>query len=165
MLGRASVATLAASLFLTAPALAQLPQGNLVVNPGAEAGPGAQDSSAQQVPPGWTVTGPFTAVAYGAPAFPTVEDGTRLGGGANFFAGGADGAVNTATQVIDVSKGAAEIQRGVTGTLSALLGGYAGQDDAATVSAEPLDAAGAAIAPPTVLPAALAAERQGLSDL
>jgi hypothetical protein len=107
----------------------------------------------------------MTAVAYGTPAFPTTEDAMRLGGGANFFAGGPDGDVDTATQVIDVSAGAAEISRGVTGTLSALLGGYASQDDAATVSAQPLDAAGNPLAPPTVLPAALSAERKGLSDL
>ena len=55
--------------------------------------------------------------------------------------------------MIDVSAGATEIARGVSGTLSALIGGYASQDDNATVSAQPLDAAGAAIAPPTVLAA------------
>jgi hypothetical protein len=165
MHGRVSLAALAAALLLAAPARADLPAGNLVVNPGAEAAPGARDSSAQVPLPGWTVSGFLTAVAYGTSSFPTTEDGTRLGGGANFFAGGPDGDVNTATQVIDVSAGAAEISRGVTGTLSALLGGYASQDDGATVSAQPLDAAGNAIAPPTVLPAALSAERKGLSDL
>jgi hypothetical protein len=165
MHGRVLLAMLATALLLAAPARAELPAGNLVVNPGAEAGPGATDSSAQLPLPGWTVSAFMTAVAYGAPSFPTTEDGTRLGGGANFFAGGPDGDVNTATQVIDVSAAAPEIQKGVTATLSALLGGYASQDDAATVSAEPLDAAGAAIAPPTVLPAALSAERQSISDL
>jgi hypothetical protein len=166
MLGRASLATLAAALLLAAPARAELPAGNLVSNPGAEAGPGAPDSSTQLPLPGWTVTGFITAVTYGASSFPTVEDGARLGGGANFFAGGPDGDVNTAVQVIDVSAGAAEIDRGgVSATLSALLGGYASQDDAATVSAEPLDAAGAGLAPPTTLPAALSAERDSISDL
>jgi hypothetical protein len=165
MLGRASLATLAAALLFAAPARADLPAGNLVANPGAEAGAAAQDSSAQLPLPDWTVTGFMTAVAYGTSAFPTVEDGARLGGGANFFAGGPDGDVNTATQVIDVSAGAAEIQAGVTGTLSALIGGYGGQDDNATVSAQPLDAAGTAIAPPTVIGPVLSAERDGLSDL
>jgi hypothetical protein len=165
MHGRVPLAALAAALLLAAPARADLPSGNLVVNPGAEAAPGAPDSSAQAPPPGWTLSGPLTAVAYGAPAFPTTEDAARLGGGASFFAGGPDGDVNTASQVIDVSAGAGEIQKGVTGTLSALLGGYAGQDDNATVSAEPLDAAGTAIAPPTTLPAVTQAERQGVTDL
>jgi hypothetical protein len=165
MHGRVSLATLAAALLLAAPAHADLPSGNIVVNPGAEAAPGAPDSSTQAPPPGWTLSGPFTAVAYGAPSFLTTDDGARLGGGANFFAGGPDGDVNTASQVIDVSAGAAEIQKGVTGTLSAVLGGYAGQDDNATVSAEPLDAAGTPIAPPTTLPAVSQAERQGVTDL
>jgi hypothetical protein len=165
MLGRVSLAMLAAALLSAAPASADLPAGNLVVNPGAEAAPGATDSSSQVALPGWTVTGFLTAVAYGTSAFPTTEDATRLGGGANFFAGGPDGDVNTASQVIDVSAGAAEIARGVSGTLSAQLGGYASQDDNATVSAQPLDAAGAAIAPPTALPAVLSAEREGISDL
>ena len=165
MHGRVTLATLAAALLFAAPASADLPSGNLVVNPGAEAAPGAQDSATSVPLPGWTVSGPLTAVAYGASSFPTTEDGTRLGGGANFFAGGPDGDVNTASQVIDVSAGATEITRGVAGTLSALIGGYASQDDNATVSAQPLDAAGAAIAPPTVLPAVLSAEREGITDL
>src|SRR4051794_1575071 len=112
MHGRVSLAALAAALLLVAPARADLPAGNLVANPGAEAAPGAQDSSAQVPLPSWAVTGFLTAVAYGTSSFPTTEDGTRLGGGANFFAGGPDGDVNTATQVIDVSAGAADIDRG-----------------------------------------------------
>ena len=93
MHGRVTLATLAAALLFAAPASADLPSGNLVVNPGAEAAPGAQDSATSVPLPGWTVSGPLTAVAYGASSFPTTEDGTRLGGGANFFAGGPDGDV------------------------------------------------------------------------
>jgi hypothetical protein len=104
-------------------------------------------------------------VANNTTAFPTLDDGARISGGANFFAGGPDGDVDTATQVIDVSAAAAEIQAGVTATLSALIGGYAGQDDNATVSAQPLDAAGTALAPPTVIGPVLAAERDGNTDL
>src|SRR6478752_6985677 len=139
MFGRVSLATLAAALLLAAPASATLPAGNLVVNPGAEAAPGATDSGTQVALPGWTVTGSLTAVAYGTPAFLTAEDATRLGGGKNFFAGGPDGDANTASQLINVSGAAPEIEKGVTGTLSALIGGYASQDDSATVSAQPLD--------------------------
>jgi hypothetical protein len=165
MHGRVSLAALAAALLLAAPASAALPSGNLVVNPGAEAGPGATDSSAQVPLPGWTVTGPLTAVAYGTSGFLTTDDASRLGGGVNFFAGGPDGSVNTASQVINVAGAAPEIAKGVTGTLSALIGGYATQDDSATVSAQPLDAAGTAIAPPTVLPAVFEADRQGITNL
>ena len=167
MHGRVSLAALAAALLFAAPASADLPSGNLVVNPGAEAGPGATDSSAQPALPGWNVTSTFTAVAYGAPDFLTTDDAAKLGGGANFFAGGPGGEVSSASQTIDVSEAQAEIAgaKGVSVTLSALLGGYAGQDDSATVSAQPLNAAGAAIAPPTVLPAVTQTERAGVSTL
>jgi hypothetical protein len=165
MHARVSLATLAAALLLAAPASADLPPGNLVVNPGAEAGPAATDSSAQVPLPGWTVTGSLTAVAYGTSGFLTTDDAARFGGGAKFFAGGPDGDVNTASQLINVSGAAPEITKGVTGTLSALIGGYATQDDSATVSAQPLNAAGTPIAPPTVLPAVSQADRQGTTNL
>ena len=121
-----------------------MPSGNLLVNPGAEAGPGAPDSSQQLPLPGWTVESTFTAVQYGAPAFLTVADSTALGGGVNFFAGGPGGALSAATQVVDLSGAAAEIDAGqVTATLSALLGGFATQTDHATVTATFLSAGGA----------------------
>jgi hypothetical protein len=143
------------ALVAAAPAAAAVPSGNLVVNPGAEAGTGAPDASAQLPVPGWTVESTFTAVQYGAPAFLTAADSTALGGGVNFFAGGPGGATSAATQVVDVSGAAAEIDAGKVGaTLSALLGGYSSQTDHAAVSATFLNAAGApaggAIALPTV---------------
>jgi hypothetical protein len=154
-------AALAAFLLLAAPASADIPSGNLVVNPGAEDGAGAADSSAILPLPGWTTGGTLTAVQYGAPAFPTTADATRLGGGRNFFTGGPGGDVSTATQVIDVSRAAPEIDAGrVTANLSALLGGYATQDDAATVSAAP---AGAAVA--VTLGPVTPADRGGESNL
>jgi hypothetical protein len=167
MHGRVSLAALAAALLLAAPASAELPAGNLVVNPGAEAGPGAANSSDQPALPGWNVTSTFTAVAYGAPDFLTTDDAAKLGGGANFFAGGPGGEVSSAAQTIDVSGARAEIEgsKSVSATLSALIGGYASQDDSATVSAQPLDAAGAPIAPPTALPAVTQTERAGVSTL
>ena len=93
---------------------------------------------------GWTVESTFTAVQYGAPRFLTAADSTALGGGVNFFAGGPGGATSAATQVVDVSGAAAEIDAGkVAATLSALLGGYLGQTDHAAVTATFLNAAGA----------------------
>jgi hypothetical protein len=153
---RLLVGLAAASLFAAAPAGAAVPSGNLLVNPGAEAGPGAPDASTQPAVPGWTVESTFTAVQYGAPAFLTAADSTALGGGVNFFAGGPGGATSAATQVVDVSGAAAEIDAGkVAATLSALLGGYAGQTDHAAVTATFLNAAGApagAVGLPTVTP-------------
>ena len=95
----------------------------------------ARADSSQQLPlPGWTVESTFTAVQYGAPRFLTAADSTALGGGVNFFAGGPGGALSAATQVVDVSGAAAEIDAGkVAATLSALLGGYATQTDYAAV--------------------------------
>ena len=112
MHGRLVALVAAVALFAAAPAGAAVPSGNLVVNPGAEAGAGAADASQQLPLPGWTVESTFTAVQYGTPGFLTVADSTALGGGVNFFAGGPGGALGAATQVIDVSAAAAEIDEG-----------------------------------------------------
>jgi hypothetical protein len=166
MHGRVSLATLAATLLLAAPAAAAVPAGNLVVNPGAEAGTGANDSSTQLPLPGWTVESTFTAVKYGAPDFLTLEDGVRLAGGANFFAGGPGGEVSAASQIIDVSGAAAEIDAGkVRASFSALIGGYASQEDSATVAATPLNSSSLGIAPATTLGPVTSAERASTSNL
>jgi hypothetical protein len=142
--GRLLALVAGVALIAAAPAGAAVPSGNLVVNPGAEAGPGSPDASQQLPLPGWTVESTFTAVKYGAPSFLTAADGAAVGGGANFFAGGPGGELGAATQVIDVSAAAAEIDRGqVQATLSALLGGYSTQTDYAAVGATYLKAGGA----------------------
>jgi hypothetical protein len=141
--GRLLAGVAAIGLAAAASAGAAVPSGNLLANPGAEAGPGAPDATQQLPLPGWTVESTFTAVKYGAPGFLTVADSTALGGGVNFFAGGPGGATGTATQVVDVSAAAAEIDTGqLPATLSALLGGYATQTDDATVTATFLNAGG-----------------------
>ena len=166
MHGRISLAAVAASLVFAAPAAAALPAGNLVVNPGAEAGSAAADSSTQLPLPGWTVESTFTAVKYGASGFLTVEDGARLGGGTNFFAGGPGGDITAASQTIDVSGAAAEIDAGkASASLSALIGGYATQEDAATVSATPLNSSDIGIAPTTTIGPVTQAERGGTTNL
>src|SRR5215470_14864933 len=137
------MAAAALALLAAAPAHAAIPSGNLVVNGGGEAAPGATDASTQVAIPGWTVESTFTTVAYGAPDFPTASDSGGLGGGANFFAGGPGGAVSAASQTIDVSGAAPEIDAGkVLATLTALLGGFSSQDDSTTVTATFLNAAG-----------------------
>jgi len=152
--GHILVGLAAAALFAAGPAGAAVPTGNLLVNPGGEAGPGAADSATQLPLPGWTVESTFTAVQYGTSGFPTLPDATALGGGVNFFAGGPGGATSAATQVVDVSGAAAEIDAGkLAATLSAQLGGYLGQTDHAAVTATFLNAAGApggAVGLPTV---------------
>jgi hypothetical protein len=114
--------------------------GNLLANPGAEQGTAADDDSASPAPPRWRRTGGFTSVRYGTVvgpfAFPSVEASAALAAGDAFFAGGPSGAA-TATQVVDVSGWAPEIDArvGVSVLLSALLGGFRRSDDQATVRA------------------------------
>jgi hypothetical protein len=157
VLGRCLVGLAAVSLCAAASAGAVVPSGNLLVNPGAEAAPGASDSGTQLPVPGWTVESTFTAVQYGTSGFLTAADSAALGGGVNFFAGGPGGATSAATQVVDVSGAAAEIDAGKVGaTLSALLGGYSTQTDHAAVTATFLNGAGApagTVGLPTVTPA------------
>src|ERR1700716_340680 len=128
-----------------AAARAAVPSGNLIVNGGAEAGTGSSDSSTSApVPiPGWAPTTNFTEHTYdpaGSQAFPDVNASASIGGGRQFFAGGpANGngnTVETATQDVDVSIAATEIDTGgVSAMLSADLGGFASQDDQAKATA------------------------------
>ena len=162
---RTLLAALAAALLLAAPAAAEIPAGNLVQNPGAEAGEGAADSSALLPLPSWAVEATLTAVQYGAPQFPTTEDASRLGGGRNFFAGGPGGEFAVASQTVDVSRAAPEIDAGrVSASLSALIGGFSSQEDNATVSAAPVDATGASTGVTTLGPVT-ATERGSVTTL
>jgi hypothetical protein len=138
-------------------ALAVVPEGNLVVDPGAEDVVGANDTVAKPAVPGWTSTGSFTAVRYGAPGYPTPEDGSRTAGDKNFFAGGPSAPVSTGEQAIDVSGAASEIDTGTIGfTLSAFLGGYSSQRDNASVTANFKDGLGNVGGTQTIGPVATA---------
>jgi hypothetical protein len=155
----------AALLLPAAPAAAAVPPGNLLANPGAEAGPGAPDATTIDPPPGWTLVGSVTAVEYGSPESPTAADSAALGGGANFFAGGPDNAASAATQAVDVSGAAPEIDGGgVTATVSGDFGGFDGQDDSATLTATFLSAAGAALGT-LASPPVVSADRNGTTGL
>ena len=46
---------------------------NAIFNPGAELGPGSATGNDIYSLPGWTTTGNFTAVQYGAPAAPLLK--------------------------------------------------------------------------------------------
>jgi hypothetical protein len=121
----------AASAVTTAPK-------NIILNPGAEAGPGSTDGSTVPVPH-WTVPkgGTFTAVQYGASGgFPTKTGPGPKNRGANFFAGGDEAKANTqtATQTDSLKAYAGVIAAGATFTLAGYLGGYSSQTDNATVT-------------------------------
>ena len=126
----ARIAAVAVALALVGgpSAHAAVPSGNLVRNPGAEDGPGAQDTSTVPVP-GWATTGSFTAVAYGdAPGFLGPIDG----GGAGFFAGGDGSEAAQAVQEFDVAPDAGLIdQCRVSATASGWFGGAGSQGDSA----------------------------------
>ena len=141
-----AVATATALVLLLAPAQASVPAGNLLANPGAEAGAGAPNASTIISPPSWTTAGELTAVKYSdTNGFPTTANSAQFGGGANFFAGG-NVATSTGEQVVNVSAAQPEIDGGrVAGALSAFLGGFATQTDNARVTATFLGGNGATL--------------------
>jgi len=101
---------------------------NLIVNGDAEAGAGsATGSDVISVVPGWTASGNFTVVDYGAGsagAFPKATDAGPGDRGEHFFAGGPDNATSRAKQVITLTGGRRAIdQRRVQFMLSGYLGG------------------------------------------
>lgn len=123
---------------------------NLIFNGDAEVerGYSSYDGPDASVP-GWDDPGWMTVIAYGAP------DGFPAGGG-NFFAGGRED--SHMTQTIDIS--------GLTGTftLSAKLGGFSTQPDAATLSVRFLDAGGADLGGATIGPVTVE-DRGGVTGL
>jgi hypothetical protein len=144
----------ALSLALAAPtALADVPTGNLLVNPGAESDTDALTDGTNVDVDGWIDSGEFTAVRYDTCCgFLTPTDSTAIGGGSNFFAGGFVG-LSTGTQVHDVSVAASEIDSGdVDVTLSGYLGGYGSQADNAAVTATFRDASANSLGTLTIGP-------------
>ena len=103
---------------------------NVLVNGNAEQGPFSSTGGVLPGPtpvPGWTISSAFTVVDYkpsGDPSgFPRVTDSVPPDGLKQFFAGG-NAATSTATQQIDLTANATEINQGkVTYDLSGWLGG------------------------------------------
>jgi hypothetical protein len=154
---------LAGVLLAPASARAQVPAGNLLVNPGAEASAGDQGTGGNP-PPGWETIGDPDVVAYGAPDFPTAADGAGIGGGANFLGGG-NQERSEIFQTVDVSAAAAQIDAGKEiATLSADLGGFASQGDSATITAQELDDVGSNTGAFTIGPVT-AADRDDVTKL
>jgi hypothetical protein len=156
---RIIAAVVAGGLLLVAPLGARstaVPAGNLVQNPGAEESPGAADDTVVK-PAAWTTTGALSNWQYSARETdrPTQAFSATIGGGSNFFSGGPGGVTGqpTATQIIDVSTAATEIDTDkVAATLSAMIGGYTVSEDLATVTARFLDGAGTTLSDVTIGP-------------
>ncbi len=130
------LAPLATAALAWAPlAGAAIPQGNLVQNPGAEQSAAPVSDTGVAPPTGWETSPNFTVMAYGRTNFPSTLVGNSIGGGTNFFAGGPANASSVAVQFVDFSGAAAEIDAGhVRASLSAYLGGFATDGDAASVT-------------------------------
>ncbi|MDM5180617.1 PEP-CTERM sorting domain-containing protein [Massilia sp. DJPM01] len=161
----ATVLTMAGALACAAPAsagTAALGQ-NLIVNGDAEAGAGSTDGSTVAVP-GWNVTDRLTSVQYGAGGgFPTPSDAGPQNRGKNFFAGGVNTAASRAVQVIDLSALSGAINAGQSQfDLSGWLGGYATQNDNATLTAVFRDSTGQSLFSTSLAPVS-ASERGGLT--
>jgi hypothetical protein len=118
-----------------------LPTGNLVKNAGAESIAGRY-SNEEARPAGWDTAGinldgtegnGVTVVRYvPSESYLKKEQAAAIGGGSKHFSGG--GAVATATQTIDVTRAAAEIDAGgVKACVSAYLGGVGTIPDGARV--------------------------------
>jgi alpha-L-arabinofuranosidase len=107
---------------------------NILVNGNAEAGPNSPTGAPVSVP-GWTPSSAFTVVPYGAMGgFPQPGDPGPPNRGIQFFAGG-NAASSTATQDIDLSANAADINAGIVRyNLSGWLGGYLTDGDNAQVT-------------------------------
>jgi hypothetical protein len=142
-------------------------QTNLIVNGGGESDVGSSDGYVPAAISTWQQSGEPNVVAYTAEGgFPTAADPGPDVRGANFFAGGYSAAVDaTLFQTIDVSAAAAEIDAGTMPfTLCGFLGGYAGQDDNATVLAQFLDGSAGEIGSASIGPV-LAADRGSQTSL
>ncbi len=139
---------------------------NLIVDGDAEAQAGTLDNTVV-APAGWTTTGNFSAVSYSASigGSPTLTTPGPTQRGGNFFAGGPNNAQSSATQTVDVSTSAALIDAGTMSyNLAGWLGGYASQNDDATLQATFKGATGNVLGTATIGPV-LAADRDGITEL
>src|SRR5665213_224721 len=94
---------------------------NLLLNSGAEASPGQASASNPRPVPDWRTTGHFVVLLYGASGgYPTATDPGPAHRGKNFFSGGGDDPVSTATQAISLSGYAAVIAAATEEVLAAV---------------------------------------------
>ena len=137
---------------------------NLIVNGGAEADVGSTDGT--QVPvTGWTVTGLATPLKYDVSEYPASTDPGPADRGTNLFIGGSNGASSSLAQTISLASYAAAIGAGrVSFTLSGWLGGYASQDDDASLMATFKDTGGTTVMTSAIGPV-LAVDRNNTTGL
>jgi uncharacterized protein (TIGR03437 family) len=97
---------------------------NLIVNGGAETGPGNDGSTAPASIPGWTVSGSARVITYSS-SYDLLASGiVPSQHRENYFAGGLAAGLSTLTQAVDLSSGSSSIDSGkVTFEVSGYLGG------------------------------------------
>ena len=135
---------------------------NLIANPGADAGKGADADVIVKVPD-WKQTGAFTAAQYawGVDLSATTPGPTKRG--KNYFYGGPSALLSTGTQMIKVGTGGISTGR-VSYVLSAWLGGYSDQPDNARLIVTFESSAGTALKTATLGPVTVG-QRHDVSGL
>lgn len=106
---------------------------NLIANPDAETGAGSVSGYDVVPVPNWTTGSNFTVTVYGATSLIPWPGPTF---GTNIFTGGSNNPASSATQIIDLSAGAAEIDSGMAQfELSGWFGGFSSQNDHSSLTA------------------------------
>jgi hypothetical protein len=112
------------------PGQSQILNKNLIVNGDAEAGKAAATpSSAAVAVPSWTTVGGFSVGTYGQDGFLSTSDYAPVNRGKQLFYGGPGGTAASATQIVDLSGAATEIDASLakfqfSGYLGLLGGSY-----------------------------------------
>jgi predicted Ser/Thr protein kinase len=129
---------------------------NLIVNGNAEASDGVTALTDLAVVPGWSLSGNFTTLQYNIPnALIGATDPGPDDRGRSVFVGGANNALSSASQTIDISVGATTIDQGsVSYELSGYLGGYKGEADNAALKLTFQDQSGKVLAEAALGPVA-----------
>lgn len=155
------------ALFAAQSATATAINTNLIVNGDGENPAGAGGFSVSVAPLNWTVTAGMTVVRYdiGSSVDLNTSVGNAVNGGLNYFAGGPSSATSTASQNLSLlDLGTLLDQNRTSFTLSALLGGYGGQNDSCTLRVDFRSAANLTIGTSQIGPV-LASDRSSQSTL
>jgi len=118
-------------------------------NPDAEAGASGHGNLVGV--PGWALTGSFTVDDYGDTDRLSKDIAGKINGGNNYFFGGPGKPISTATQTIDVTAYADEIDKGALDLFfGGELGAYGGQSDVMDLVAVVLNGSGGVLATLTI---------------
>jgi uncharacterized protein (TIGR03437 family) len=121
---------------------------NLIVNPGAETGPGSGSSTIVSSIPGWTSNG-ANVITYASGYGITTGDIVPVGAGKNYFSNGST--ASSMSQTISLTAGTSAIDAGTASfDASGYFGGYSNYDDAAAMTIVFLNGAGTSLSSITI---------------